>query len=801
MTSNLSSAKQFQTSFVQALKKYCFHGILLFALLLPFFSDIYSMYRKHEMYLSGMMEYSTIDRYVFALNRNVYTDEMGYVCLAVGLSAMFLALHCWRFLHVKKTLNVYFSLGITKSNLFLSRVAACAVHLLAPIVLIFAGLLVGNLLIFGSSPQLWTATCIYVLSLSAIALFAFFMTTLAMCVSGASVESFLCSGCLIAMPVTLFYGMKYLAAATLKGNAIEHWMHDVATGDTLHNGSFLPDFSYLDFFRPVTDFRFSEGFAWEKSAGWMHPGWEYPLLWLAVSVLLFVLCYVCFRYRKNENAGFLGKNPALIGVSCLSLAFLISVPVYLITEDEVAGNLVIYFGAPILLLVYTIIMAILLRSKKKLARAMPVALVVCAVFVLVSSIFLTGGFGYENRIPDKEDIESVSVSCGTYPYFADGNASFNEGAYGYYWTEDNELQKPTAEDFFLDQLSFYYGHSASLVCNLTDEKDIDTVLNVHRLMLEATDDELSVFTCPVALQYKLKDGSVMSRYYETATPEVMELLAVYETHDDVKRNYVNLFDDIWIENVNLIAPAAAQITLVPGHLFEDGFDQELRDAFVQDIKDGTFPICRFGPTAPIGYISLAGNMHGYDESYDYGYESYGEEYAYATTYAYVEWEAPYMAADVTEPMVLSINQVIDDYEYCDFQNVFPVFADMKNTIAVLTKYDLLQYYTATQQPVSAKLLRTPFVDKLTKGDFGRTVYYHSNLFRGSYLPADNDLSIPEIMPDNKFTQDAAVLAQLVKNSFLTYPVTQDGCMVAFEYADGTSVLTYVPIENVPENLR
>ncbi|MBE6812770.1 MAG: hypothetical protein E7523_07795 [Ruminococcaceae bacterium] len=804
MTSNLSSAKQFRTSFLQSLKKFSFHGILEFLLLLPFFADIHSMFRNQEMYLSGLSDSDYLEAYVFALNRHMSTEEMGYVCLAVGLSAMFLALHCWRFLHVKKTLNVYCSLGVSRSTLFWSRFAACAVHLIAPVVLIFAGLLVSNLMLFGSTPELWTATGIYTLSFVAIAVFAFAMTTLAMCVSGASVESFLCSGCLIALPVTLFYGVKYLAAAMLKGNAVEHWLHNVASGETIHNGSFLPDFDYLDFFLPVSDYRFSDGFEWYKMDGeWMNPGWSYPLVWLAVGAVLCMLSFICFKHRKNENAGFLGKNPALVGVSCLSLAFLLAMPAYFVMDTADIripglGAVLIALGTLILLLVYTIIMAILLRGKKTLAKAMPVALSVCAVFVIVCVIFQTGGFGYENRIPDKEKIESVSVSCGGYPQFADADSSFYESYYGDLWYEDNELHNRTDEKFALDHLSYFYSDSASLICDLTDEKDIDTVLAVHKIMTEAKEEELALFGYPVAFQYKLKNGKTVTRYYEKATPEVMELLRDYENHEDVKTNYAHQFDDIYIENVSLIAPAASSVTVIPWNILEQGFETDLRKALVQDIKDGNMPICRFDNVAPLGYISLSGNIRSYDQDYDYSYDyevvDYGYEVVYATTA--VAFEDRYVGPEFSEPKTFTIAQLSKDFEYCDLNNIYPVYADMKATVAVLEKYDLLQYLSVAEQPVSAKLLRTPFAD----GKAENVGHFRSQYFRGTYLAQEN-MSFSDIMPDGKFAQDATVLAELVKNSFLHYPVTQDGCFVAFEYADGTSVLTYVPIENVPENLR
>lgn len=238
MTSKRSSADVFRISFVQTLQRFWYHGAALLLLLTPMFGDLPDLFRHRFYYEYEFYENNILDSYIFAFNRYAGDIGMGYVCLALGLSAMFLALHCWRFMHVKKTVNVYFSLGQSRSNLFWSRVAACAVLLIAPVVLIFAVLLVCNLILFGSSWQLWAATGIYILSFIAIALFSFAITTLAMCATGASIESFLCAGCLIAMPVTVYFGLQYLSIFFLKGAAFDVYISDLLTGEHISEGRF-----------------------------------------------------------------------------------------------------------------------------------------------------------------------------------------------------------------------------------------------------------------------------------------------------------------------------------------------------------------------------------------------------------------------------------------------------------------------------------------------------------------------------------------------------------------------------------
>lgn len=805
MTSNLSSAKLFRTSFVQTLKKYSFYSVLLFALLCPLLGDIGSMYRQRELYLTGLNDYDHLKDYIFALNRYMGTSEMGYFCLALGLTAMFLALHCWRFLHVKKTVNVYFSLGLTRSNLFLSRFFACCTLLVLPVVLVFAVLTAGNLILFDSCPQLWQAAAIYALSFIVIALFAFAVTTLSMSVTGASVESFLCAGCLIAMPVTVFYAVKYFSLIFLNGAPYDYWIHDILTEDAISNGGFAVGAEFLNFFYPVSDYAFSSGFKWYVTDGWHNPGWGYALTYLAATVVVTGIAFVCFVRRKNENAGFLGKNPALIGVACLSLSYLLVFPAYFLVSDAQANAFIIFIALIILFLVYTLIMAILLRSRKKLLRAMPVAFAVCAVFALSCGCFVSGGFGYETRIPDREDIVSVSVSGGFSPAIYEGGAStFSERYYDGWYTEEEPF---SPEHFVASHLEYYYANSAGVLSGLTDEKDIDTVLQIHQLLIEAEEDEYCAFGCPVALQYVLQDGSTVTRYYKNATNEVMELIRPYEQHEDTVVAIEKMIKDQWIDTVTLLSPAASQVTLLPQTMMEDGFSEQLIEALVADLYSGTLRLNQFEQTAaPIGYIGLSSNLILYEDQYYYGdtdyyYDEYGV-YDDETVVVTALYESADIMPVFDEPTAYSLGKIYKEYDYFDVYNLYPVYADMKATVAVLTQYDVLQYFAVANVPVRAKLMHNPFTGTETQAEMKNPWYLHyrSSYFFGSYSNPDN-ISLVEVCQEGALTNDTAVLEQLVKDSFLRYPVTQDGYFAAFEYADGTSVLTYIPAENVPEQLR
>ena len=792
MTSKRSSVDVFRISFVQTLQRFWYHGAALLLLLTPMFGDLHDLFRHRFYYEYEFYENNILDSYIFAFNRYAGFVGMGYICLALGLSAMFLALHCWRFMHVKKTVNVYFSLGQSRSNLFWSRCLACAVLLIAPVVLIFAVLLVCNLILFGSSWQLWAATGIYILSFIAIALFSFAVTTLSMCATGASIESFLCAGCLIAMPVTVYFGLQYLSIFFLKGAAFDVYISDLLTGAHISVGRFGGSAMFLNFFYPLDD-PFSDGFTAYKEDGWQSPGVGYALTWLAAAVIVALLGAFVFKKRKAENAGFLGKNPALVSVACLSLSFLLVYPAYFLVDDEVADRLIIFLGVPILLLVYVLVMSALLRNRKKLLRALPAGLAVCAVFALTCLGFLFDVSGFEKRMPDEEDIASVAVSVdGLQQALVDEYVTFSEH---YSSWEEIEL---TQNQFIADHLNHWYVYNTSVITGLTQEEDIALVSDIHSKMIQAEEKDLSVFSYPVALQYTLKNGKTLTRYYPKCTPEVMQLLQKFRVQTDVTFIAEENLRERYVEIVSLLAPAASQITVLPSDMQdEDLIGSQLIEALIGDLREGTLRMDGFDGKVPVGYISFASNLRTQED--EYSYEPYYGSYTEDVVYAEVGPET-----EIEQLRTYTLDEVCETFDYYDAYGIYPVYDDMKNTLTLLEQYDLLQYFQIQTFPVRAKVLRTPFAEESaqTVASYGREFMMKSSVFSASY--ADNSASgesLVDLMPGGEQTTDPEAIAQLVSGACLRYDVTLDGYFVAFEYAGGTSTVMYVPMHFVPQELQ
>lgn len=800
MTSRLSSAKTFRISFLQTLQRYWYHGAALLLLLLPVFGDLSDLFRHKFLYTYHYYETNVIDTFIFALNRYVDFTGIGYICLALGFSGMFLALACWRFLHVKKTVNVYFSLGQSRTNLFWSRFAACAVLLSVPVVLVFLVLLVCNLILFGSSWQLWAAVGIYTLSFIAVALFSFAVTTLAMSATGASFESFLCAGCLIAMPGIVFNALRTLSIFFLKGVPFDIYISEVLTGDTVGGTEFGTSFAFLNFFYPL-DGSFENGMAAYKENGWQSPGIAYALTYLAATALTALIASYVFKKRKAENAGFLGKNPALVAVSCLSLSFLLVFPVYYLVNDEVADRMIVFAGVPILLTVYMIVMAILGRGRKNLGRALPAGLAVCAVFAAVCLCFVLDVSGYEERIPDKEDVVSVRVSSEESGVAVADYIDF----YEYHpYTVYVDHEDVTTHHLISDHLLHRYTYSVPVSSELTSESDIDTVLQIHRKLIDAQKEDLSVFSTPVALQYTLKNGKTVTRYYSKATPEVVRMLQGIDSKDAMRLATEEQLKHQYTEQIMLIAPATTQITVLSAEMQETmqgGY--ELIDALVKDLNNGTLRESGFDASVPVGYIAFAGSLRtGGDDDYryetyytDYGSYTYGED----VTYAYV---IPETVFDTVRSFTL--DEVCEEYSFFDAYGMYPVYADMENTLAVLEQYDLLQYFDAVQMPVRAKVLRTPFADEDARkiSAYGDEFYMRFSVFCASYTdgPAGSD-PFTQLMPEGTLTDDEEIIAQLVSGACMWYDITLDGCFAAFEYEGGSSVMMYVPIDRVPQELQ
>ena len=226
-------------------------------------------------------------------------------------------------------------------------------------------------------------------------------------------------------------------------------------------------------------------------------------LYIGISVLFYVFGWLLCKKRHAETvgdmAGFKVLNPIfkycvtfIVAVVTFSVGFsgydynIASVVISVLIFSSLA-----YFGAEMML--------------KKTAKVFTKPWIGYVSFLLVFAIVISGFaftdfFGFEKRIPDSEDIESVVIHL-TYDF-------------GYY------------EEYY--KLPYY-----------TDEGVIESIRYVHQYFVEkdpvVKDND---YYDSVFLKYKLKDGSIIERKYYVYSQWELDMIYNKLAENPVMRSYI-----------------------------------------------------------------------------------------------------------------------------------------------------------------------------------------------------------------------------------------------------------------------
>lgn len=192
MTLQKFSDKSFLSMFKTRLK-----SALLFPVIGLLFLGIYAVagpfsevIRLNSPDRYGYYDYISIENVKYILFDSLRTsdsdfpDRAVFMYMAVIIAAILCAIMVFRDLSNKKTANVYYSLGFSRSRLFASTYLAGAVSVLGMIVIPFALSFLINAFAFGFSKELLSA-CIFVIScLANVSLLAYTISAIAVTLSG-----------------------------------------------------------------------------------------------------------------------------------------------------------------------------------------------------------------------------------------------------------------------------------------------------------------------------------------------------------------------------------------------------------------------------------------------------------------------------------------------------------------------------------------------------------------------------------------------------------------------------------------
>jgi hypothetical protein len=399
-------------------------------------------------------------------------------------------------------------------------------------------------------------------------------------------------------------------------------------------------------------------------------------IWIVVSVIGLILIKKHFEKNyKFENCGMVNKNKFITFVSGFSLPIVLSG--YL--TDELFYNLnpnanvinisttyrnnlyyerftpeepyillaVFVVLAIILSLVFNIITTVKISNLKEKAKPM---IVILGSTVIISLVCLTGGLGYENRLPGVEDIETVEVQA---PYDLVENNAELIGIADYYDVNTAVLREGIKFD---------------------NAEDIEKVLAIHSLVSEVKNKET---TEGIKFTYKLKNGSVIERSYRYISKDCTEEILKLWNTNKVKELYKTLLlteerkEDNELMGISLFEKSCLSMY---GNVYIQS-----KDAVVSSLKDvlNEKEIKELKSALYKDITSLA-HFEWFKPTESYGLLQFSQE-------EIVEGELPF---------VMTGQSTV----------AFQVTKEMVNTVEFLKSHDLMKFFEITREPVEAYLV-------------------------------------------------------------------------------------------------
>lgn len=417
--------------FVVLLGKFLF-PVVEFAKKVKLNFEYLQMIEKHEIisYFGGLTEDIA----------DFYSDSSPFT-IFIFLFGILTALSLFSFAFKKNSVNVYFSMGITRTRLWINRIAAGAAEIFAasfvPLLIVF----IMNTSLFGFHKHQLALMAYYVFLYFTSGVAGLVFGALAASVSGSRIEMLITSlsaSTILVVAISVFDSWKYYF---LRGY--------VATSATASRTNLLSPVSAIMehtlFDRLITGKKVPEDLVitWKTDI--------FPLvLWTVLSGLVFALGLYLFKKRKNENSNSFGKfsvasalNGAFaffIGLEELSDIFY-SLYVDRKINSRVLCILLCILGTVILFFVAELIIR---RNLKAVRRMIPVCGGLLVVSLAALLVIYTGYFGTYNKLPEAKDISYVSMSysdpLGKLSYYVDGSRPEN------YDTKDESFIKSDNPD-------------------------------------------------------------------------------------------------------------------------------------------------------------------------------------------------------------------------------------------------------------------------------------------------------------------------------------------------------------------
>lgn len=831
MTLKKSSANPFGFTFLRTASKNYHFPILIF-LLTFIFSTFFGMITKiisfKSRYQAGDFN-GTLKEYFSTYVYCLADDEFPAILLSVGIScaAALTAIMIFRYLFSKKSVNVYFSFGMKRTEMFWAKYLSGAFMIVSAVAVPMVITLILNLAFCGSSKELWSAWLYFLLMMFVSVLYSYTVTAAVCCRVGSFIEAGGYGAICVLMPFAIAYFIHVLFSRLVFGSSIENsnWSYGavvlLGADEIYYPQTFVFELitdliNYI--FAPAGDLLRNHYFLRTPSEDTVFDQFRTPdfsgaLIWLAVIILIAVIASLFYKNRRAEIAGFLGadeftKNISVFAVSAAASAFLMD---YAFSMDNITWYRGLFASIAVIAFVYMICEIITVHNVKVSLKKLWKLGVHIGAFTLCFFIFYSGLFGYSTRMPELEDIESAAISTGTGDFLLSPSTSS--------WSSASGGDTP---NFTLLSAQSVHG----VIDGFTAKEDIEKILDIHKKFIEcknlkATDEAVNgkfgerAIPTKIAIIYTLKDGTTFERSFKVATDEIMQMLSEFtktEHYVDLVTERLGGFGEpgIYVDDgrvleissynlhelsFRLASKNLTNITLVPALNGKSELKQELMKAICEDIKSGALPLDYVSDENVLGYM-IFGGLDGFSQSY-YISESYGAEFAVGvesvTTEFFYEDDMP--GEDEYDPNAEPKTLMIGDDELLrltEYNQVgIPVFENMQNTIAFLKANGLDGYFTEAKTPVEIKLWE---INEESSGT-SFSAYNSSSLLSGAHCGSESEqakYSYEVTLETAVSVTEPSKIKKYADAARMAYLSCYEGYYAELVFEDGSVTYCFVP---------
>lgn len=762
--------------------------------------------------------------FIFDSEQAAYNPLLYIFPALLVVISILLGVLLFRFVTNKKTVNVYYSLGIKRADLYTARLLAGVFMMLAAVLVPLAVSLGLNLHYFGSSVMLWRTFLFYAVHNVICVLAGLTISAAVSSCVGTVVESIGFSAVLAALPSVVTMCVNYGVPAILNGApAITYYgiypaassygeLHFDITGSTVF-GRIISHINLLMLNRSsFINSSSVEAMTKEAAKKWAAPSLTPYILWAVLIAAFFVFGLFMFKRRKAEICGFPGRSAVLNFVLCMITSFGVAslVLYFVVSEIPQITTWMIIVGLMIISIIIFLIFDIILHlSFKAIKKDWKIGLVHAGLMAAFLLSLYTGFFGYSSRVPDIQDIDSVSISA---PNALMGSYQLGRELSGSYVTDR----------YYSDVYSNYHyvgNRSVSLIENFKDKDDINTVREIHKAMIKAgnirrvntnSDDYSKRVTCQsVVIRYKLKNGRELVRVYEyvplTNYPTLYTLEDTKNWNSKIKDELLNIDS----ENVIPIVFSAQMDNRI-------AVDEELTAGLARAIYNDitTLSSDKF-LTSNAKYLGSVAFYVNRSQREDYSmYES--SEYVNATSIEdeITEEEEPLSRQETVDNLAIRDNSQGKYLALGDY-SVIPITEEMTNTISFLKAHGLYEKLSDESPIVSARIAD---MGKATSSDDMRHGFaYSSPIFNSfwddgkskPYSKKDSDgyeyevssYTSGDFMPKDAVTiTNKTIVEKLAANAYGYRFDLTGGYLVEFKRENGALTIMYVPKGRIELNL-